>query len=215
MGYLSIRETEKAIDQNMKQIMFPIIKKRDTPSIWFVHCLLKAEINKYIVLSPNYVQSKKLYSWAPNNNNIKKIQLNLSKECADTTLVLMQFQLQLTSASNCVHSILQPLPLAHTVTHILKLRDVSVSAESSFIINLDSEVQWVDVPYSKVNPRVTADNIVQVGQSISPACPLESWSYERYELRQSLGKERQFPCVRSEWGSLRTICAHASVLNHC
>lgn len=38
---------------------------------------------------------------------------------------------------------------------------MSVSAESSFIINLDSGVEWVDVPYSKVNPKVTVAHTVQ------------------------------------------------------
>ena len=33
-----------------------------------------------------------------------------------------------------------------THSHIFKLTDVSVSAECSFIINLDSAVEWVDVP---------------------------------------------------------------------
>lgn len=32
---------------------------------------------------------------------------------------------------------------------------MSVSAECSFIINLDSGVEWVGVPYCKANPKVT------------------------------------------------------------
>lgn len=67
-------------------------------------------------------------------------------------------QLLLSSASNPLQCL--------THTHIFKLTDASVSAETSFIINLDSGVEWVDVPYSKVSLKVTVVHIVQAGQSI-------------------------------------------------
>lgn len=75
---------------------------------------------------------------------------------------------------SCCFQLSHTASLSHLRTHIFQRTDGSVSAECSFIINLDSGAEWVDAPYCKVNPKATVSHIVQAGQSLSPVWPLGS-----------------------------------------
>ena len=92
-----------------------------------------------------------------------------------------------------------------------------MSAESSFIINLDLGVEWVDVPYSKVNPSVTVAHIGQAGQSISPVWPLESWVlwkiWAEPEFRQ---RAREFPqcSLRARYDMFPHYCLSAEIATY-
>lgn len=117
------------------------------------------------------------------------------------------FQLPLT------HPLFYTHTHTHMHTHIFKVTDVVVSAETSFIINLDSGVEWADVPYSKVSPSVTVAHIVQAGQSISPVWPLESWVLWKIWAEPEFRRSATVSSLLSECSTLRATCRFS--FSHC